>query len=47
MFGYGRGSQLILRPVRMKGFSDERMTKIGWYDIANAMTLESNKSVRY
>jgi hypothetical protein len=43
MLGYCPRQKPILRPVRMRGFEDERLTKIGLYDIADSMTLESNK----
>jgi hypothetical protein len=34
----------FFKALKNKGFEEERMTKIGVYDIANFMTPESNKS---
>jgi hypothetical protein len=35
----------FLRPLKKKGFKEERMTTIGLYDIGKSTTLESNKSL--
>ena len=34
-----------LRPLKNKGFKEERMTKVGGYAIDTSTTLESNKSL--
>jgi len=34
----------FLRPLKKKGFKEERVTTIGWYAIDKSTTLESNKS---
>jgi hypothetical protein len=34
----------FLRPLKNKGFKEERVTKIGLYAIGKSTTLESNKS---
>src|SRR5262245_38042048 len=34
-----------LRPLKKKGFKEERVTTIGLYDIGTSTTLESNKSL--
>jgi len=39
-----KGSQLVLRPLKNKGFSDERRAEIGVYNIDDSTTPESNKS---
>src|SRR5687767_3023631 len=36
----------ILRPLKNKGFEEERMTQIGWHTFVNSTTLEFNKSHR-
>jgi hypothetical protein len=35
----------FLRPLKKKGFKEERVTTIGWYAIDKSTTLESNKSL--
>ena len=35
----------FLRSLKDKGFVEERTTEIGRYNIGNATTLESNKSL--
>jgi hypothetical protein len=35
----------FLRPLKNKGFKEERVTKIGLYAIGKSTTLESNKSL--
>jgi hypothetical protein len=35
----------LLRPLKNKGFREERMTKVGLYAIGKSTTLESNKSL--
>jgi hypothetical protein len=35
----------FLRPLKNKGSDEERMTKIGLYDIVKSTTPESNKSL--
>jgi hypothetical protein len=35
----------FLRPLKKKGFKEERVTKVGLYDIGKSTTLESNKSL--
>jgi hypothetical protein len=34
----------LLRPLKNKGFKEERMAKVGLYAIGTSTTLESNKS---
>src|SRR6516164_7878817 len=34
----------FLRPLTKKGYTEERVITIGWYDIGKSTTLESNKS---
>jgi hypothetical protein len=36
----------FLRPLKNKGFKEERVTKIGLYAIGKSTTLESNKSLQ-
>ena len=35
---------VYLRPLKKKGFKEERVTTIGLYAIGTSTTLESNKS---
>jgi len=35
----------FLRPLKKKGFKEERVTTIGWYAIDKSTTLEANKSL--
>ena len=35
----------FLKPLKKKGFKEERVTTIGWYAIDKSTTLESNKSL--
>ena len=35
----------FLRPLKNKGFKEERVTKIGLYAIGKSTTLKSNKSL--
>jgi hypothetical protein len=35
----------FLRPLKKKGFKEERVTTMGWYAIGTSTTLESNKSL--
>ena len=39
-----RSTSPYLRPLKNKGFKEERVTTIGLYDIGTSTTLESNKS---
>jgi len=34
----------VFRPLKKKGFNEERVTTIGLYDIGTSTSLESNKS---
>jgi len=39
-----RSAPPYLRPLKKKGFKEERVTTIGLYDSGKSTTLESNKS---
>jgi hypothetical protein len=36
---------VLLRPLKKKGFKDERVAKVGADDLNKSTTLESNKSL--
>src|SRR5262249_30915400 len=40
-----RSAPPYLRPLKKKGFKEDRVTTIGLYDIGTSTTLESNKSL--
>jgi hypothetical protein len=39
-----REAHLLIRPLKKKGFQEERVTTMEWYDLGKSTTLESNKS---
>jgi hypothetical protein len=46
MFHHGpRNAPPYVRPLKKKGFKEDRVTTIGLYDIGTSTTLESNKSL--
>src|SRR5262252_4123055 len=42
-----RNAPPYVRPLKKKGFKEDRVTTIGLYDIGTSTTLESNKSLHW